>query len=332
MTYAQKSAIPFAAREEVMSEDFQALIKALNRVNVEYTLDDSTDVNHERYPWAEGLLESPEMYAARLWEYPYAILSARLKPGMRCVDIGCGMTAFTIYLKEVALCDVVGADPDLFESGIREKAHGVSREFIRNTGLHVVRCGMEKINLSSNSCDRVFCLSVIEHLERATIYQGIREMVRILKPGGLLVLTADVNIHLDICRPMDLIWYSGCIPNGPVDLHWPVSRFVIFCEGKQPADVIGMTLLKEEHHVESQYGMASGVERLPVIEHSQVPELREPEQKSSRDLSALLRKDFTLLLKKIRSYPPALFLRHVARHVFKKVRARIEILMKGGNS
>lgn len=332
MTHTEKSAIRFATREEVMSEDFQALRNTLNRINVEYTLDDFTDINHERYPWAEGLLESPEMYAARLWEYPYAILSARLKPGMRCVDVGCGMTAFTIYLKEVALCDVVGADPDLFESGIHEKAFGVSREFIRKTGLQVVRCGMEKINLPSNSCERVFCLSVIEHLERATIYRGIREMVRILKPGGLLVLTADVNMHSDICRPMELIWDSGLIPDGPVDLRWPVSRFGIFCDGKQPADVIGMTLLKEEHHVESQYGIAGGVERLPIIEHSQVPELREPEQKSIRDLSALLRKDCTLLLKKIRSYPPALFLRHVARHVLKKVRARIEILMKGGNS
>jgi len=264
----------FATIEDVMSEDFMSISRVLDQITVEYNLPDHSDVNQERYPWSAGLLSSPAFYAARMWEYPFAILSAELQPGMRCADIGCGMTAFTIYLKKIAECEIVGVDPDIFDAGIRYKGHGVSREFIRKTGLQIVQSRMEALALSSGSFDRAFCLSVIEHLPLEIACRGVQEMARILKPGGRLIITVDVNMHSEISRPLDLIWNSGLIPLGEMDLRWPVHRFGIFCDGKQPADVFGMTLIKEDYLVETQYSGVGGVYNSPVVTHSFIPALR----------------------------------------------------------
>ena len=109
----------FATAAEVRSPEFAEINKVLDRISVSFDLPDHSDVNELRYPWSRGMLSKPEFYAARLWEYPYAILAAELSPGLKVADIGCGMTAFTIYLQEHAGCQVTGVDPDTFAAGQR---------------------------------------------------------------------------------------------------------------------------------------------------------------------------------------------------------------------
>ena len=264
----------FATVEDVMSGNFMSIVRDLDRITVSYQLPDHSEVNKKRYPWAMSLLSSPSYYAARMWEYPFALLSAELQPGMKCADIGCGMTAFTKYLKDVAECEVVGVDPDLFESGIRYKGHGISKEFIRKTGLQIIQGGMENIALSSNSFDCVFCLSVIEHLPTDVAHRGIREMARILKPGGRVIITVDVNMFSEISRPLELIWESGLLPLGDMDLRWPVKRFGVFFDGKQPADVFGMVLVKPEEFVETEYSGIGGNDNPKTMAAYMIPHIR----------------------------------------------------------
>ncbi len=252
-----------------------SLVRILDKLTVEYNLPDHSDVNLERYPWSTSLLSTPAFYAARMWEYPFALLSAELVPGMRCADVGCGMTAFTVYLKGVAQCDVIGVDPDMFDTGIRYKGHGISREFLRRTGLKVVQSGMEAIALATGTFDRVFCLSVIEHLSPEVARRGVQEMARILKPGGRAILTVDVNMLSEISRPLDLIWDSRLVPLGGMDLRWPIRRLGNFCDGKQPADVCGMILVKEDCAVETQYAGADAPARPPSIPAYRIPVVRQ---------------------------------------------------------
>jgi tRNA A58 N-methylase Trm61 len=56
-----------------------------------------------------------------MWELPFAIHAAGLKPGMKLADVGCGSTPFTAYLAEVAGCkNVTGYDPDYIVDDSKE--------------------------------------------------------------------------------------------------------------------------------------------------------------------------------------------------------------------
>jgi len=101
----------FATTKEIMTPEFMRLICTLDKIASDYHLEDFSRLNQARYPWSVGLLSNPSFYASRMWEYPFAILSAELQPGMKCADIGCGMSPFTIYLKDIAECNVAGVDP-----------------------------------------------------------------------------------------------------------------------------------------------------------------------------------------------------------------------------
>lgn len=262
----------FATREEALSEPFREVSREIDRLATRYALPDHTELNRERFPWSKGILSTPEFYASRLWEYPYAILSADLQPGLTCVDVGCGVTGFTPYLQEIARCAVIGVDPDLFEEGARFGGHGVSRAFRTATSLDVRLGSMDALPLESDSVDRVFCISVIEHVPHEIAVKGMQEMARVLKPGGRAVVTMDVNLLSVINRPLDLVWESGLTLPGGLDLRWPRARFGIFCDGKQPADVIGFTLHKEDYRVDTSYRLDAAA--VPEAAGYLVPTLR----------------------------------------------------------
>jgi SAM-dependent methyltransferase len=251
-----------------------AINKVLDRISITFDLPDHTDVNELRYPWSRGLLSKPSFYAARMWEYPYAILAAELVPGLKVADVGCGMTAFTIFLKEHTGCDVTGIDPDVFEAGLRYKGHGVSEEFIRRTGIKFLRGDMTEVPLESNSQDRAFSISVMEHVPADVRRRGMQELARILKPGGRAIVTVDMSMWFEMNRPLELVWESGLNFHGVVDMRWPTRRFGMFSDDPvkgMPADVFGMVLIKDGGEVETQY--RHGDERVEAIAPYRVPTL-----------------------------------------------------------
>jgi hypothetical protein len=81
----------------------------------------------------------------------------------------------------------------------------------------------------------------------------MEEIARILKPGGLAILTVDMSMWFELNRPLDLVWDSGLCLVMPIDLRWPRQRFGIFSDSKLPADVLGLTLLKDDYVVETHY-------------------------------------------------------------------------------
>jgi SAM-dependent methyltransferase len=275
----------FATVEEVRSPEFISINKVLDQLSVRFQLADHADLNELRYPWSAGMLNRPAFYAARLWEYPYAVLSSELKPGMKVADIGCGMTAFTIYLKDHAGCDVTGVDPDVFESGIKYMAHGVSQEFIEHTGLRFLKGDMDVLPLETDSQDRVFSISVMEHVPPDVRRRGMQEIARVLKPGGRAVLTVDMSMWFEINRPLDLVYESGLNLLGPADLRWPTRRFGMFSDEEVkglPADVYGMTMVKDVGEVETQY--RRGNEKVDVVAPYRVPTLIPPRNSAARPL------------------------------------------------
>jgi SAM-dependent methyltransferase len=228
------------------------LNRIFDEISVKWNLPDHYDLNKRRYPWAVDLLSRPQFYASRLWEYPWAVFESGVKAGMRCADVGCGQSPFTIYLKEIG-CEVVGFDPD-YGTPAGWYCHGVPISFAKSTGIRFVKCGMEALECPDEFFDRVFCISVLEHIPyRRNLVAGMREIARVLKPGGLALITVDVLMFQKVVNPLDLVWESGLTFYGPIDLELPEERWGMLDNG-QPCDVFGIVLSKPDKRIRIEYG------------------------------------------------------------------------------
>jgi ubiquinone/menaquinone biosynthesis C-methylase UbiE len=147
----------------------------------------------------------------KYWEYPWVLANLRLEKGMSVLDAGCGKSPLQFLLSDVG-CRVTGIDP--FEN---VGWHGIDRGLARRFGCQIEYRveSAESISYANNSFDRVCCVSVIEHCREKNIdvekitpqtkddrelqRKMMKEMVRVLKVGGFLVLTVDFNIPRNNC-------------------------------------------------------------------------------------------------------------------------------------
>jgi SAM-dependent methyltransferase len=133
---------------------------------------------------------------------------------------------------------------------------------------------MTDVPLETDSQDRAFSISVMEHVAPDVRRRGMQELARILKPGGRAIVTVDMSMWFEMNRPLELVWESGLNFHGLVDMRWPTRRFGMFSDDPvagMPADVFGMVLLKDGGEVETQY--RHGDERVEAIAPYRVPTL-----------------------------------------------------------
>lgn len=102
--------------------------------------------------------------------------------GQKILDVGAGECPFKPYCSHL---QYLSQDFSQYEGkgdgkGIQEGTFDVSK-------IDIVS-DISSIPVESSSFDAILCSEVIEHVPNPV--DAIREMVRILKPGGLLVLTA----------------------------------------------------------------------------------------------------------------------------------------------
>ena len=156
---------------------------------------------------------------SRAWEYPWAILAAQLgEAPLRIADVGGGGSAFAPYLaRRGHRCAVV--DPSLNEGAgcvydrrrtLLQNARSMTKKVLfRAAGIHSVwglpasgtdRQGIEyfpylaeDLGFEDGHFDRVFCLSVIEHIPPERWAGCMKELARVVRPGGRLILTEDMT-------------------------------------------------------------------------------------------------------------------------------------------
>jgi len=114
---------------------------------------------------------------------------AGIKPGDKVLDLGCGTGNLTLTAEKYtgssgAACGLDAA-PEMIAVAC-EKARRLGSQAAFEVGL------IEQIDYPAGTFDVIISRLVMHHLPEDLKRQGLAEMLRVLKPGGLLFL-ADFN-------------------------------------------------------------------------------------------------------------------------------------------
>jgi ubiquinone/menaquinone biosynthesis C-methylase UbiE len=109
---------------------------------------------------------------------------ASVQPHHRVLDVGCGTGTFAVAIKSwLPSAEVVGLDPD-------PKALARSRRKAERAGIsiHFDQGFANALPYSDGSFDRVFSSLMFHHIPHDSKLATMREVRRVLKPGGSLHL------------------------------------------------------------------------------------------------------------------------------------------------
>lgn len=189
--YSQFNYSGFAALGDLKTNHWSEAFQALEEKHLKFR---SLEENFltDNYIWPRDCLYAP----TRIWEYPYVYENVKnclngfeLERPKVC-DYGSGVTFFPFAVANLG-CDVTCIDIDpVCVDGINN-ANKVIETGSGKANALLLQDG--KIPLSDASQDIIYCISVIEHIpERAIV---IKEFDRILKPGGKIIFTFDVDLR-----------------------------------------------------------------------------------------------------------------------------------------
>ncbi|HEY1619879.1 MAG TPA: methyltransferase domain-containing protein [Streptosporangiaceae bacterium] len=142
----------------------------------------------------------------RRFEYPWAYFEAAAAAGMRVLDVGGGLGGLQFVLSAEGV-SVVNVDPaargdSRWALGQGNTEHLLTAEDharlnqVFGTDVTLIARSVQDSGLAAGSFDRVFCLSVLEHMDLAEARAVLTAIGDLLVPGGLCLLTVD--LFLDV--------------------------------------------------------------------------------------------------------------------------------------
>ncbi len=117
-----------------------------------------------------------------------------IKNGERVLDVGCSIGALMVY------CGLLGAEVygvDISGSSI-EKANLYLKKY--QLGGKAVVCDARKLNFADNYFDKVVSSDFFEHMTAQDNLQVLKEIRRVLKPGGLCVIRTPNLTYLKYAK------------------------------------------------------------------------------------------------------------------------------------
>jgi ubiquinone/menaquinone biosynthesis C-methylase UbiE len=102
-------------------------------------------------------------------------------PNERILDVGAGRGDVAAMVQQEGSCDVYALDPDKKRIGLAQKEH---------PSLKACVSGSDSIPYEDGFFDRVYSTMAVHHF--ANQEESFREIARVLKPGGTLVIV-EIN-------------------------------------------------------------------------------------------------------------------------------------------
>jgi ADP-heptose:LPS heptosyltransferase/SAM-dependent methyltransferase len=134
------------------------------------------------------------IHASKQWEYLYALRALAdafeaKRSGLRIADLGGGRGALAPYLAcEGHRVEVFDTDY-LWDHGGDRAVELRYRHWAKRMGYRAAFGSLHNVPAPSDSFDAITCISVVEHLPYKEY--ALKEALRILRPGGVLILTFD---------------------------------------------------------------------------------------------------------------------------------------------
>jgi SAM-dependent methyltransferase len=155
----------------------------------------------DRAPWRAqlaGCFAFQHNNTTRAFEYPWAFEALGSTGGLRVLEVGGSLSGFQ-FVVDRAGAAVVNVDPgdDSF-AGIWPTTleHMSLLNGLFGTTVTLRKCYLADAQFPDSSFDRVVSISVFEHIPEPDLAAILTEVRRLLKPGGLLVLTVDLFLNV----------------------------------------------------------------------------------------------------------------------------------------
>ena len=115
------------------------------------------------------------------------------RPGDRVLDCGCGLGWFLKVLDEVTPCRLTGIDNDMVR--LRRARAEMS------PGVSLALGSVTRLPYDDGTFDKVILSEVLEHIEDDS--SALREVVRVVKPGGTLAITVPNHDYPFLWDPIN---------------------------------------------------------------------------------------------------------------------------------
>ncbi len=140
----------------------------------------------------------------------------RLKPGDRVLDAGCGAGRHVCEAFRIKGVDVVGID--LNWEDLCKTATTLYLMHMQDGGQErclISRADVARLPFKDGAFDAVICSEVLEHIQDNR--KAVRELIRVLKPGGELVISVPRYLPERICWALSEAYHNE--PGGHIRIY-----------------------------------------------------------------------------------------------------------------
>lgn len=156
-----------------------------------------------------GIVYRAEFESFKHWEYPWLIKHGEFKSGAKILDCGCGRGILQFYLAKkgyiITSVDISTLKTHQVQSfwnivrklglPITEDKASAMKAIARryDTSIDFRVANIAKLPFEDEAFDHVYSVSVLEHMAKGEDVMAIKEMSRVLKKGGTMLVTVDFS-------------------------------------------------------------------------------------------------------------------------------------------